>query len=194
MRHSNEIEQELSELTPGMVWPGREMPFHVPAGYFDNLPARISEDALLSLNKPIDVPYEVPAGYFDQLSAQVIHRALSETTTEQNNSSNNSSQEGSSGKIISLFFRKAMPYAAAALLGGILVTGAFLFTDQRAGINRESFSVGNLTASHTILSPDNELYKDISFKMQSLSDDEINRYLEENTSTETVEWQPEEIN
>jgi hypothetical protein len=75
-----------------------------------------------------------------------------------------------------------------------LVTGAFLFTDQRAGINRESFSVGNLTASHTILSPDNELYKDISFKMQSLSDDEINRYLEENTSTETVEWQPEEIN
>jgi hypothetical protein len=30
--------------------------------------------------------------------------------------------------------------------------------------------------------------------MQSVSDDEINRYLEENTSTETMEWQPEEIN
>lgn len=194
MRHSTEIEQELRELTPGMAWPGKDMPFHVPAGYFDHLPARMAEDALLSLNKPIDIPYEVPAGYFDQLSAQVVNRALAEAAGEQNNSSNNSSHEGSSGKIISLFFRKVMPYAAAALLGGILVTGAFLFTDQRVGISSETLSAGNLTASHTVLSPDNELYKDISYKMQSLSDDEINRYLEENTSTETIEWQPEETN
>jgi len=194
MRHSTEIEKELRELTPGMVWPGKDMPFHVPAGYFDHLPARIAEDALLSLNKPIDIPYEVPAGYFDQLSAQVVNRALAEAAGEQNNTSNNRSHEGSSGKMVNLFFKKVIPYAAAALLGGILVTGAFLFTEQRVGTGCETLSTGNLTASHTVLSPDNELYKDISFKMQSLSDDEINRYLEENTSTETMEWQPEEIN
>jgi hypothetical protein len=194
MRHSTEIEQELNELTPGKAWPGKEMPFHVPSGYFDNLPARIAEDGLILLNKPIDLPYEVPAGYFDQLSAQVVHRALAEAATEHNNSSNNSSREGNSGKMISLFFRKVMPYAAAALLGGILVTSAFLFTDQRVGINSETVSAATITASHTVLTPDNELYKDISFKMQSVSDDEINRYLEENTSTETMEWQPEEIN
>jgi hypothetical protein len=194
MRHSTEIVKELSELTPGMVWPGKQMPFHVPAGYFDHLPARVTEEALLSLNKPIDIPYEVPPGYFDQLSSHVVNRALAEAAGEQNNTSNNSSQEGSSGKMINLFFRKVMPYVAAALLGGILVTGAFLFTDQRAGNSSETLSAGNHTASHTVLSPDNELYKDISYKMQSLSDDEINRYLVENTSTETMEWQPEELN
>ena len=194
MRHSTEIVKELSELTPGMVWPGKQMPFHVPAGYFDHLPARVTEEVLLSLNKPIDIPYEVPQGYFDQLSSHVVNRALAEAAGEQNNTSNNSSQEGSSGKMINLFFRKVMPYVAAALLGGILVTGAFLFTDQRAGNSSETLSAGNHTASHTVLSPDNELYKDISYKMQSLSDDEINRYLVENTSTETMEWQPEELN
>lgn len=194
MRHSTEIVKELSELTPGMVWPGKQMPFHVPAGYFDHLPARVTEEVLLSLNKPIDIPYEVPPGYFDQLSSHVVNRALAEAAGEQNNTSNNSSQEGSSGKMIYLFFRKVMPYVAAALLGGILVTGAFLFTDQRAGNSSETLSAGNHTASHTVLSPDNELYKDISYKMQSLSDDEINRYLVENTSTEIMEWQPEELN
>lgn len=194
MRHSTEIEQELNELTPGMAWPGKEMPFHVPPGYFDNLPARIAEDGLMLLNKPIDLPYEVPAGYFDHLSAQVVHRALAEAATEQNNSSNNSSREGNSGKIVSLFFRKVMPYAAAALLGGILVTGAFLFTDQRVANNSKRELAGNLTASHTVLTPDNELYKDISSKMQSLSDDEISRYLEENMLTDMMVWEPEEIN
>jgi hypothetical protein len=87
-----------------------------------------------------------------------------------------------------------MPYAAAALLGGVLVTGAFIFTDQRRGGSQASTELSNITASHTVLSPENDLYQDISRKMQSLSDDEINRYLEENTSTETLEWQPEELN
>jgi hypothetical protein len=194
MRYAKEIKQEIKELAPGITWPEKQMPFHVPAGYFENLPGWIAEEAFLSLNKPMDLPYEVPSGYFEQLSAQVVTRAFSEAAVKENISSSSDSLTGSSGKVISLFFRKAIPYAAAALFGGFLVTGAFMFTDLRVGINNKKALTGEITVAHTVLSPENELYKDISYKMQSLSDDEINRYLEENTSTETMEWQPEEIN
>lgn len=184
MKHSPEIEKELGELSSINQWPGKDMPFHVPAGYFETLPEKILEQT-----GPFSVvgkghPYEVPAGYFEGLPEQLLARTRNLSAEESS----------SSGKLVSLFFRKIMPYAAAALLGGVLVTGAFIFTDQRNGGSRFSGESSNITASHTILSPDNDLYQDISRKMQSLSDEEINRYLDENTSTEILEWQPEELN
>lgn len=185
MEQRSVIEKELSELAPATRWPGKDMPFHVPSGYFEALPASLSEQIGPLSMGGTNHPYAVPEGYFDQLPEQLLARTQSLAAAEK----------GNSGKIVSLFFRKVMPFAAAALLGGMLVTGAFIFTDQRRGNSQGSVEPSsNMTASHTILSPDNDLYRDISRKMQSLTDEEINRYLEENTSTETMEWQPEEFN
>jgi hypothetical protein len=49
-------------------------------------------------------------------------------------------------------------------------------------------------SSHTILAPENEVYREITKKMQGVSDEEMNLYLEETASTETMEWTPEEMN
>jgi hypothetical protein len=184
MEQRDHIVEELKAWAPDARWPGKDMPFHVPAGYFEALPGKILEQTALFSLVGTDHPYEVPAGYFERLPEQLLARTRNLSAEEPS----------SSGKIVSLFFRKIMPYAAAALLGGVLVTGAFIFTDQRRGGSQASTELSNITASHTVLSPENDLYQDISRKMQSLSDDEINRYLEENTSTETLEWQPEELN
>lgn len=185
MEHTSDILKELQELAPQTRWPSRNMTFHVPDGYFDQLTARVLGEVGPASKSPEHKPFDLPAGYFDQLPERMVERIRDEQAA---------SGRASSGKLFTLFFRKAVPYAAAALLGGVLVTGAFIFTDQRPGIGTERGAAAAVTASHTVLSPDNELYKDISLKMQSLSDDEINRYLEENTSTETLEWQPDEIN
>jgi predicted house-cleaning NTP pyrophosphatase (Maf/HAM1 superfamily) len=80
------------------------------------------------------------------------------------------------------------------MLGGVLVTGAFIFTDKRSVLDQNRSAQLDVTAAHTVLSPDNDLYKDISRKMQTISDEEISRYLDENTTTDALDWQPEELN
>lgn len=184
MRHSSEIEQEIKELAPGITWPGKEMPFYVPADYFDQLAERISALKGPATEVIEGQPFTMPAGYFDRLPEQMLNRVKA-TAAEKNTSS---------GTVISLLWKRVIPYAAAAMLGGVLVTGAFIFTDKRSVLDQNRSAQLDVTAAHTVLSPDNDLYKDISRKMQTISDEEISRYLDENTTTDALDWQPEELN
>ncbi len=78
MSSANDILQELRGLESKLADMPRTMPYEVPAGYFDALPAAIL-DAIKAeqaaepvLNLPKAMPYEVPVGYFEGLTKSVM--------------------------------------------------------------------------------------------------------------------------
>jgi hypothetical protein len=77
----NDIANELQEIIPGAAWPGLVPTFgEVPAGYFEQLPAKIMQKIELETISPLlseapkTVPFTVPQGYFEQLSAQILNK------------------------------------------------------------------------------------------------------------------------
>ena len=189
MEENNPIEKELQELTPGLTWPSKGMPFQVPNGYFAALPHRLQAvmDPVLPIGElGSGKPFSVPDNYFHLLSKRILDQTQSTPVA-------------GNGRLFPLFYKNIVSYAAAATIGGVLVAAAILFTDSRP--NRIPLQP-NITASaqessissHTILAPENEVYREITKKMQGVSDEEINLYLEETASTETIEWMPEEMN
>ena len=81
MDNRTTILNELKELSPVLANIGREVPYTVPAGYFDSLAGnmllKINEEktengSLPNISKtPV---YEVPAGYFDSLAGNILNR------------------------------------------------------------------------------------------------------------------------
>ena len=189
MEENNPIEKELQELTPGLTWPSKGMPFQVPNGYFEALPHRLQAvmDPVLPIGElGSGKPFSVPDNYFHLLSKRILDQTQSTPVA-------------GNGRLFPLFYKNIVSYAAAATIGGVLVAAAILFTDSRPNriplqpnitVSAQESSI----SSHTILAPENEVYREITKKMQGVSDDEINRYLEETASTETIEWMPEEMN
>lgn len=114
--------------------------YKIPENYFDSLPAsilsRIKEDKSPAhevnaeletiaplLNTLSKAPvFTVPEGYFEQLRP-----AAGENTDEQ-----------VTAKLARLKnYRRWIQYAAAAMVAGILVTGAFFFTDSNSYLEQE---------------------------------------------------------
>jgi len=189
MEENNHILQELQELTPGLTWPSKGMPFQLPNGYFEALPDRLQAvmDPVLPIGElGSGQPFSVPDNYFQQLSNRILDQTQSTPAAD-------------TGRLFPLYYKKIVSYAAAATIGGVLVAAAFLFTDSRPSrmplqpnvtVSAQESSI----ASHTIVAPENDLYREITKKMHAVSDEEINSYLEETASTETIEWIPEEMN
>lgn len=188
MEEKQLIQQELQELAPALMRISRTMPFSVPDKYFVNVSEKIKEtvDPVLPAGELVSgYPFSVPENYFEHLSSKVMERT---GTLEQKY-----------GLSFSKRIIKWMPYAAAAVVGGILVYSAILFNTPSS--NTEAFqpatdysAMESSVASHTILTPDNEVYRAIAQKMRGVSDEEMNTYLEENISSETTEWIPDEMN
>jgi hypothetical protein len=107
-------------------------------------------------------------------------------------------------KVITLrIARKWMQFAAAAVMAGILVTGAFLFTDDRSGIEQTKNDIPDVSSEmnkvsedelvtyldnpeHIVAAPaatslatEAEL-ADVKNNLHQLSDEELNQYLKEN--------------
>lgn len=78
MNSANDILQELRGLESKLADMPRAMPYEVPAGYFDALPAamldavKAEQAAEPILNLPKAMPYEVPVGYFEGLTKSVM--------------------------------------------------------------------------------------------------------------------------
>jgi len=189
MEENNPILQELQELTPGLTWPSKGMPFQVPNGYFDALPLRLQEvmDSILPIGElGSGQPFSVPENYFDLLSKRILDKTQSFPPAEN-------------VRLFPFSYKRIVSYAAAATIGGVLVAATILFTDSRPSRmplqpNITTSAQESSISSHTILAPENEVYREITKKMQGVSDEEINLYLEETASTETIEWMPEEMN
>lgn len=92
MDHSVNILNELHAISPEVARINRQLPYQVPAGYFDGLAARVmerirAEEAALPpvLQGITTNPFTVPAGYFDNLADSILQRvkASGDTLTPQ---------------------------------------------------------------------------------------------------------------
>lgn len=77
----NDIANELQEIIPGAAWPGLTPTFgEVPAGYFEQLPAKIMQKIELEEISPLlseipkTFPLSAPEGYFERLSGQIMQK------------------------------------------------------------------------------------------------------------------------
>ena len=178
--------------------------FQVPDTYFEDLPRAIMakirnknsecyselEEIASSLNfiSNKDI-YTVPKGYFDNLIPKVP------------------SEKNSGAKIVFLRkTRRLISYAAAAVMAGVLVTGAYFYPSNKASFD-VSKEVNKLTddelnnyldTSHSFSFFDDTMNinteaPNIQENLQLISDQELQQYLEENGSEELQEKNKERI-
>lgn len=81
MTPSINILAELNEISPVVAGISRQLPYQVPAGYFDTLSEaiheRIAKGLLLNGEVGKNNLYQVPEGYFDSLANNVLNRVRS---------------------------------------------------------------------------------------------------------------------
>ena len=87
MVHSVNILNELQAISPEVARIGRQLPYEVPAGYFEGLAAQVlqrvkaeEEPVPAVLQQAAVNPYSVPAGYFDELAGSILMRIKAEQT------------------------------------------------------------------------------------------------------------------
>lgn len=177
--------------------------FEVPEGYFDgftgNIFSKIQESQftdnaiqselaeiapLLNTLSKKNI-YAVPTGYFNRLA---FVKPAREKETKMRSFT---------------FAKKWTQYAAAAIMTGLLVTSAFLFTDNHKGANSKYDNLNMpselnklseaelvtyldnpehavVTNTEPALSTANQALADVKSTIQSVSDEELNQYLREN--------------
>lgn len=192
MNHREEITAELKQIDPSMTqWPFH-MPYRVPAGYFNAITEKLLECALIGLHIEKSQCYKVPAGYFDQLPdnilrairreeveqelevlAPVLNRVSKQmpyTTTLMPEFDMEVIMERAAVNEIPVIqmpvskTRKWMPYAAAAVVTGVILATAFLYNDYNS----------NAVDTTTIA---NYAQMDVSQEISKLSEEELNTYL-----------------
>ncbi len=178
---------------------GSASSFTVPAGYFEGLAANIlgkvksfsSNEVRAELEEIAPLLntisraeiYRVPVGYFAELD---LSSAIKNVKKE--------------GKVITLrIARKWMQYAAAAVMAGVLVTGAFLYTDTNNDLPDVSFGLNQVSDTELVQYLDNPEHfvaapaatslaseaelVEVKNNIQNVSDDELNQYLKENAES-----------
>lgn len=149
------ILKELQEIAPSLIEVRGDMPYALPQGYFDTLPEAVL--AKIRINAAQSNTYAVPEGYFNNLPNLVMAKIKAgqhEVSAELNEIApllNTISKapvytvpEGyfkqlsapvPAAKVVKMgSSRRWMQLAVAAVTMGVLVTGAFLFTDQNQQI------------------------------------------------------------
>jgi len=84
MQAKKDISDELRSLSALVAGIGRQMPYELPKGYFEDLPPLILGEVLdriaglnqgtFASNLPKSLTFSVPEGYFDNLASQVLGR------------------------------------------------------------------------------------------------------------------------
>jgi hypothetical protein len=190
-------------------------PYVIPANYFSSLAENILTGVQAASKENFDdlsgiapvlagldkrETFRVPAGYFSE------NAALLQGVVQKNYYKK---------PAIIKSLRRLTQYAAAAVVGGILVTGAFMYTDSKSYLEQEMLRKSSLnkvsvapSAANTLmpevqadeekikqeeetaeetLKPNDEIrLTDFAKKIQLLSDEELKIYLDENTVPEPV--------
>ena len=182
------------------VWKqlGKKNPFSVPEGYFEDFSHNIvaGAKAIEFVNEALEnlsplmtslktkQAYQVPDGYFETNAAAILKKL-----------------NHPGGKVISIGFgRKMMRYAAAALVAGVMVIAGYIYTGKpdkavpaqgavpeeiaKASDQEIENFLNNNTASvadtSTIVIADDEMSdKDSKDLLANISDEELQRYLEQ---------------
>ncbi len=165
MKNTDTILTEMQSIAPSIAAIGTAMPYSVDAQYFESLPEILLEQTQFADNHIIsNLPYQVPPNYFDQLSTQLLNRIAAETTVE-------APIQKTTAKIVRFNqVKRWMSYAAAAILAGILITNAFLFTDKPNYSEYEKYRT-----------------LDIPSTLDLVSDADLNNYIQNNSHTNGVE-------
>jgi hypothetical protein len=134
-----EAKAELQNLSPLLSSISREMPYSVPAGFFEDIAEKASKWAgssaqtakeeldelspLLSGMKK-EMPFSVPQGYFDEI----------------NKKADVESRRGA--RLVSITAGRWFRYAAAAVVTGVIVLSGFLIFGNKQSIdpNEQSFA------------------------------------------------------
>ncbi len=162
--------EELESLSPLLSKLDKKTPLTIPVDYFENLTGgmlggmKVIEDVheeleilspLLSTLKAVNV-YEVPADYFETLPAKMLNKA----------------RERQPARVVSMTFRKkAVRYAAAAVVVAVIFTAGLLF------MNRQ-----NSVPSDTLVQNDAVIEKQTQSNVEGLSDDELVNFLDNQTA------------
>ena len=165
MKNTDTILTEMQSIAPSIAAIGTAMPYSVDAQYFESLPEILLEQTQFADNHIIsNLPYQVPPNYFDGLSTQLLNRIAAETTVE-------APIQKTTAKIVRFNqVKRWMSYAAAAILAGILITNAFLFTDKPNYSEYEKYRT-----------------LDIPSTLNLVSDADLNNYIQNNSHTNGVE-------
>ncbi len=214
------ILNELKAIAPVTGAAQKREVYTVPDSYFDRLPAllldRISTGFPENALKPS--PLSVPAAYFSELPASIlsqiktadVYQELEATAPLLNTVSKQqvytvpgdyfknfgirmTAELPKSAKIFSLSHTgKWISYAAAAIMAGVLMTGAFLYTDRPASfdlakeVNKLSDEelVSYINSEHSVVfSPDSinlDPDLDVEGNLKLISDEELQQYLRDN--------------
>jgi hypothetical protein len=195
-------QEELSVLSPLLSKLDKKLPFEAPAGYFTELTDNVVSGAraIDFVNEELEnlspvmaglkdkQVYEAPAGYFEALPGQLLGRIK---------------KAAEPAKVIAIGFgRKVMRYAAAAALVGAVIMGAWWFTGKSGASGPDSVvakvdklsvdELQNYLEDESVAMPADLLAvnskaeldaNDVGDLLQNVSDDEIQKYLEQNMLT-----------
>ena len=203
MKISEEILNELKEISPSLAKMDRNNPFSVPEGYFSALSDRLlintkiyAEQADTSINSA-----RVPEGYFNTLSSQILNKIKNQDTSVEEFPLLSSLKdknvfsvpegyfESLSDRVLSKIAHKPakvisikswMKYAAAAVVAGVMaITGLQIYNGGSA--NHQVASNDKLPA-YIQSSFQYKTPEQVDQGIASLTDDQIANYLEKHGS------------
>lgn len=215
---------ELREISPIVAMVSRNEVFTIPDRYFDTLPTRIISTILNNTEREAkNSPLTVPSGYFNDLSSTILTKIKLQQSDYfneleevapllntigkqpvytvpdgyfQNFNVQTVPSKKSTATIISFRnTRKWISYAAAAVMAGLLVTGAFMYTDRPASfdlskeVNKLSDDelVSYINSDHSVvIAPDSINLgspTDVQSNLKLVSDEELKQYLQDNPET-----------
>lgn len=181
MAVDKDILKELREMNSVLAGLSRDMPFEVPAGYFNNLPGSVLLRATEKVSlKEKTMPHLVPEGYFDNLPAELI-RSLKDKKTK-------TGTVPVPGKRINLW--AGMRWAVAAMLMLAIGLGSYRFLvprtqtveQQLQALSDEaivSYVEDNIYAFETETIANHVGTTDMNSSSLNLNDKAIENYLEE---------------
>jgi len=210
MEKSTEILNELKSISPALAEMEKVNVFTVPEGYFIDLDEKIATAVFLQVDKKENFQ-KVPEGYFDSLSNKILSKIKEEEESAESEIKSlspvlhylkeeelysvpedyfhnlsdrilNKVKEQNAKVVTFHSVKKWWKYAAAAVIAGIItITSLQLFkTDTNTGSNVAASSA-NLPA-YIHLASQYKTAKQIDQGIASLTDDEIAKYLQKNTT------------
>ena len=215
---------ELREISPVVASVSKEEVFVVPDKYFERLPDNIMGKIMtIGLGEAKISPLTIPNDYFDNLSSAILAKIkfqqnesfneLEEVAPLLNTISKQPIYSVPNGyfqqfnvtivpekKLRATIFsfqntRKWISYAAAAVMAGLLVTGAYLYTDRPVSfdLSKEVNKLSDdeldsyINSDHSVvITPDSinlGSSTDVQSDLKQVSDEELKQYLDENVET-----------
>lgn len=232
MENKSQILNELRPHSPLLADASPGLPYGVPAGYFEQLPELVLDRLQASAGIPRiedGQSFRVPQGYFETLAGNILEKIrqseggneirdeLEAVAPLLNTISKTNVYNLPAGYFEQLEVRTSarpakvvamkkvrgwMQYVAAAVISGILITGAFLYTDSSS--SKELNSAENLdvpaelnkvSASELVKyfeAPDhvqfasNDPVQEVKQTIETVSDEELGQYLNEHPDESIV--------